>query len=69
MLEKTGNKLRSLVGASSYYYHELDKYISVTISIGATISRIGDKLKEMITRSDSLMYQSKKTGRNKITIG
>jgi len=69
LLEKTANKLRSLVGASSYYHHDLDKYISVTISIGATISRIGDKLKEMITRSDSLMYQSKKKGRNKVTTG
>lgn len=67
-LEKTANKLRSLVEASSYYFHDSDKYISVTISIGATISRTGDKAKDIITRGDSLMYQSKETGRNKVTL-
>jgi diguanylate cyclase (GGDEF)-like protein/PAS domain S-box-containing protein len=66
LLERTANKLRSLVEASSYNL-EADKYIQVTISIGATISRIGDKQKDIINRGDSLMYQSKKTGRNIVT--
>ncbi|MBE3094383.1 MAG: diguanylate cyclase, partial [Actinobacteria bacterium] len=67
MLEKTASKLRSLVNASSYYHQESNKHITVTISIGATISRTGDKPKDIINRADSLMYQSKKTGRNKVT--
>lgn len=67
-LKKTANKLRSLIEASSHYFHDSDKYISVTISIGATISRTGDKVQDIIARSDSLMYQSKETGRNKVTL-
>jgi diguanylate cyclase (GGDEF)-like protein/PAS domain S-box-containing protein len=67
LLEKTANKLRFLVEASSYYHHDSNKYIGVTISIGATISRIEDKLKDIIARGDSLMYHSKKMGRNKVT--
>ncbi len=67
MLEKTANKLKFLVNTSSYYHKESNKHITVTISIGATISRPGDKSKDIISRADSLMYQSKKTGRNKVT--
>ena len=68
LLENTANKLRSLVEASSYNLDSSGEFINVTISIGATISRIGDTPKDIIARGDSLMYQSKKTGRNKVTI-
>jgi len=67
MLEKEANKLRSLVEASSYKLNGSDKYVGVTISVGATLSRVGDTQSDIIARGDSLMYQSKKTGRNKVT--
>jgi diguanylate cyclase (GGDEF)-like protein len=67
-LKKTSEKLRALVEASSYQSHNPDIIISVTISVGATISRPGDKPKDILNRADSLMYQSKKSGRNKVTM-
>ena len=67
LLENAANKLRSLVEGSSYNCHDSNKEIGVTISIGATISRVGDTPKDIIARGDSLMYKSKKTGRNKVT--
>jgi len=41
--------------------------ISVTVSIGVTLSRQKDTLKSIIKKADKLMYQSKKNGRNKVT--
>jgi diguanylate cyclase (GGDEF)-like protein/PAS domain S-box-containing protein len=43
--------------------------IFVTISSGATIAKNGDKLNSIINRADKLMYESKKGGKNKVTIG
>jgi PleD family two-component response regulator len=39
----------------------------VTISLGATLARIQDSPETLIQRADSLMFQSKKAGRNCIT--
>jgi len=38
----------------------------VTISVGITTSRPQDTLETMLKRADSLMYQSKRNGRNKV---
>jgi diguanylate cyclase (GGDEF)-like protein len=40
---------------------------SVTVSIGATMSRSGDNLDTVIKRAEQLMYRSKALGRNCIT--
>jgi diguanylate cyclase (GGDEF)-like protein len=45
-----------------------DKELSVTISIGATISQENDTIESMIKRADTLLYQSKNQGRNQITM-
>jgi diguanylate cyclase (GGDEF)-like protein/PAS domain S-box-containing protein len=42
--------------------------LHVTISLGATLARYGDSLASLVSRADSLMYQSKQTGRNCVTI-
>jgi diguanylate cyclase (GGDEF)-like protein/PAS domain S-box-containing protein len=49
---------RLRVGASS---------AQVTISIGATMARSGDSLRQLVRRADKLMYDSKHGGRNKVT--
>lgn len=61
------NKLRILVESSHLV---LDgKRIWVTISIGATMLLPDDTDASFIKRADALMYQSKKAGRNRVSIG
>lgn len=43
--------------------------LRVTMSVGATISKKGENLTELIDRADSLMYVSKQNGKNRVTIG
>lgn len=59
--------LRKLVKESFFY--EKDTAISATISGGATMLKDGDTVESVIERADILMYNSKKTGRDRITIG
>ena len=65
-LETVGNRMRLLV-KNSYISHEKQK-LHVTISIGATLVREGDNSKEVLKRADNLLYQSKESGRNCLTI-
>lgn len=45
-----------------------EKKVSVTISIGATISNKGDTIDQILERADKLLYKSKKDGRNRVTL-
>ena len=60
-------KMRSLVESSSLRYD--DKSLFVTVSIGATLIKEDDTMDSVVKRADELMYLSKKTGKNKVTIG
>ncbi len=42
--------------------------INVTVSIGATLSQPKDTLRSIIKRADRLMYESKKNGRNRVSV-
>jgi diguanylate cyclase (GGDEF)-like protein/PAS domain S-box-containing protein len=66
-LEAFGNRLRMLI-ESSYISHERHK-LQVTVSIGATMVNDEDTVETLIKRADTLMYESKKTGRNRLTLG
>lgn len=44
-----------------------DDKLNVTISIGATISQVGDSIDTIVNRADRLMYLSKWKGRNCVT--
>lgn len=61
-----GEKLRALVEKSSFSVGHIATH--VTISIGATLAKKKDSANTIIKRADSLMYQSKKAGRNRTTI-
>ncbi|MDO9592591.1 MAG: sensor domain-containing diguanylate cyclase [Erysipelotrichaceae bacterium] len=60
-------KARKLVAASSLKLS--DQYLNITISIGATLFIENDDCDSIVTRADQLMYLSKRSGKNKVTIG
>jgi diguanylate cyclase (GGDEF)-like protein len=53
---------------SSYITTEKER-LHVSISIGATIVRDDDNADTLIKRADTLLYESKKAGRNRLTSG
>jgi len=66
-LERVANKLRALVQQSEV--HSGQDTIKVTISFGATLATKNDTVETLVHRADNLMYQSKKAGRNQVTVG
>lgn len=62
-----GNKLRILV-EKSYLPHDKGK-LQVTISCGATMVSDDDTIDSLMKRADTLLYESKKAGRNRLTLG
>jgi diguanylate cyclase (GGDEF)-like protein len=42
-------------------------WLQVTISIGATMLRLGESVQDSMARADSALYRSKREGRNRIT--
>ena len=65
-LLRIARKYRALVGESNVLAGK-DR-ISVTISIGATLARPDDSPETLLNRADQLMYQSKLSGRNRVTM-
>jgi len=66
-LSSVSEKIRILIASSVLRVpqHEL----KITVSIGATFVGGSDTVTSIIDRADSLMYKSKKDGKNKVTIG
>jgi diguanylate cyclase (GGDEF)-like protein len=65
-LATVAEKLRMLV-ENSYIQFEGSR-ITVTISIGATLTRPDDTPESLLKRADNLLYQSKREGRNRVTV-
>lgn len=66
-LEYLGDRLRVLV-ENSYFLQEKVK-LNVTLSMGGTLMREGDTSETLIKRADTLLYESKRQGRNRLTLG
>jgi diguanylate cyclase (GGDEF)-like protein/PAS domain S-box-containing protein len=66
-LRATAEKLRTLVEQSAF--SENDEQIHVTVSIGASLMHDDDTPGTLIQRADTLMYNSKKNGRDRVTLG
>ena len=64
-LRSVAEKLRALVQQSAYIHEGTP--LRVTVSIGATMASPGDTVETLVRRVDKLMYQCKKTGRNRVT--
>lgn len=45
-----------------------NRILGITVSIGATMARETDTISSIVHRADSLMYDSKQSGKNRITI-
>ncbi|MEG6585192.1 sensor domain-containing diguanylate cyclase [Dendrosporobacter sp. 1207_IL3150] len=61
------DKLRLLVENSRIEYED-DEFVSVTVSVGATLALADDSVDSLVKRVDQLMYKSKANGRNCVTI-
>ena len=44
------------------------KQVNVTVSIGAAMARVDDTVQSAVDRADAMMYESKKMGKNKLTV-
>ncbi|MCF7924015.1 MAG: sensor domain-containing diguanylate cyclase [Candidatus Izimaplasma sp.] len=66
ILEEVADRIRKLCENSSY--KSKNKVIQVTISVGGTLYKPKETIKSVISRADEAMYESKETGRNKVTI-
>lgn len=66
-LEKNAEKIRMLVENS--ILRENGAELHITISLGATMIKKEDYLQSLVKRVDDLMYESKKSGKNRVTMG
>lgn len=66
-LQTLAEKLRVLV-AASFLMAEGNR-VAVTVSIGATMVRDGEKSGDALCRADQLLYGAKEAGRNRVLIG
>jgi len=66
-LKELAERMRMLV-ERSYLFHENEK-LQVTISMGATLMRPREDTVSLIKRADTLLYESKHEGRNRVTMG
>lgn len=65
--------LREEIAATEIYVIEpktqQEIEVSVTVSIGLAIAEAGEKATQVLKRADEALYQSKKKGRNRISVG
>lgn len=67
VLSLVAEKLRALVMSSRLDLAEF--CLTVTVSIGGTLLLPSDTPASVVQRADMLMYQSKRTGRNRVNLG
>lgn len=62
-------RLRCRVAEYDFYLEALSKTISVTVSVGISQLKEGDKeIKSVLARADSALYEAKSAGRNQIKV-
>jgi len=65
-LQDIAKKLRVMVEKSRLDLEST--HLSITVSIGATLLQKDETAEDLFRRADQLMYKSKQTGRNQITV-
>jgi diguanylate cyclase (GGDEF)-like protein len=66
-LFKLADRLRRLVSQSALTL-ESGETLKVTVSVGATAAQKGDTVESLVERADKLMFESKRGGRNQVSI-
>jgi len=66
MLQSVAERLRILVKRSCFSNGQ--HVVSVTVSAGATMAVPGDTVDSVVKRADKLMFQSKKLGKNRVSV-
>ena len=66
VLSKLAERCVALVAQTAIPGND-ERRISLSISVGATLSRLGGSAEELIQRADELMYRSKTSGRGRAT--
>jgi len=66
-LQRIAERYRVMIEGSDLTAKECS--LRITISLGATLARDNDTLLSLIKRADGLMYRSKQSGRNLLTMG
>jgi diguanylate cyclase (GGDEF)-like protein/PAS domain S-box-containing protein len=66
VLSKLAERCVALVAQTAIPGND-ERRISLSISVGATLSRLGGSAEELILRADELMYRSKTSGRGRAT--
>lgn len=66
-LERIGRKMRLLVADAMFW--EGERVVQVTLSQGGTMATAEDTPASLIERADRLMYESKRAGKNRLTVG
>ncbi len=67
-LRKLASKLWRLIG-SSVLHEDNGVVLAATVSVGATLILPADTVESLVARADSLMYASKRGGKNRVTVG
>ncbi len=65
-LRVIGERLRALVASSKVRRN--DEEVGVTISVGGATAKPGDTPESLLERADRMLYESKQTGRNRVTV-
>lgn len=60
------DKLRSVIKGIPFRFK--DEHISISISLGATLFRSGDRITDAFERADKALYEAKNAGRDRIII-
>lgn len=60
------HKFRNLINLSNFRIDS--NFLNITVSIGATLVHAKDTTKTIVSRADRLMYESKKKGRNQVSV-
>jgi diguanylate cyclase (GGDEF)-like protein/PAS domain S-box-containing protein len=66
-LGRVAEKLRAMVEQSSISIDST--VVRATVSLGATLALPNDTADSLVKRADRLMYESKRAGRNRVTLG
>lgn len=63
---QVAERLRAALEGTSF--HDLDKQLDVTVSIGVSQYRPREDIDNALTRADSCLYQAKESGRNRVVL-